>query len=176
MKRRTVIRSAGVMAAAALLVVPGATFGSFSDRAITPGNVIGATTLEVRTSGGTGTGTDHLNFDFDNMLPGVPQMASGTYANTGGMAQDVWLLFNDGALDDIGPDGEVHVTSNGREIFASPSPLPRVLKLAGNVNPGAVGSFSFSLNYGTPFSLNPTAPTTWSLQYQLVATQPGIAP
>ena len=179
MKRTTVIGAAGVLAAAALLVVPGATMASFSDRASGPFHAMGATTLEVDTGGGTGA--DHLDFSFDNLLPGVPQTAGGTYRNAGAMAQDVWIVFNDaaalGALNDLGGEGEVHVASNGTEIFASHNlddhALPQALELAANAVPGAVGSFTFGFNYRAGLSVDPAA---FGLPFQIVATQPGIAP
>jgi hypothetical protein len=183
MKRAAAIGAVGFVAAAALLVVPGATLESFSDTEITPNNAIDATTLEIATGGGTGAA--NLDFRYDNLLPGVRQSASGTYRNVGRMAQDVWLVFNNAdalhALNDLGADAEIHLTSNGTEIFASQNltanALPRALKLADNVDPGAAGSFSFGFNYSTQFSMNPTAPTAWaSLPYLITATQPGIAP
>jgi hypothetical protein len=94
-------------------------------------------------------------------------------------------VFNDvdalHALNDIGADGEIHLATNDTEIFASQNltanALPRALRLADNVDPGAVGSFSFGFNYSTRFSMNPTVPTAWaSMPYLITATQPGIAP
>jgi predicted ribosomally synthesized peptide with SipW-like signal peptide len=84
MKRAAAIGAVGFVAAAALLVVPGATLGSFSDTEITPNNAIDATTLEISTGGGTGA--NKLDFSFDNLLPGVRQTASGTYRNVGRIA------------------------------------------------------------------------------------------
>ena len=175
MKRASVTGAIGFAAAAALLVVPGGTWGLFSDVAITPENRIGATTLEL--SAGGGTGADNLDFHFEDLLPGARRTATGTYRNIGGMAQDVWIMFPNA---DAPTDVEVHVTSNGTEIFSSPnlgaSVLPRVFKLADHLPPGAVGSFSISFGYNTQLSANPTAPTATSLPYQVVATQPGITP
>ena len=170
MKRAIIAGAGGLVIAAALLVVPGATFGSFSDREVTPTNAIEATTLEINTAGGTGTA--NLDFMFDNLLPGAAQTASGTYRNTGRMAQDVWIMFpNAGSLDGV----EVHVASNGTEILGS-TDIPRVLKLAGQVAPGAGGGFGISFRYSAQNTANPTAPVAIALPYQIVATQPGIAP
>ena len=179
MKRTVLTGAGGLLVAAAFLVVPGATLGSFSDREITPEQSIESTTLEVATSGGTGA--DNLDFKFDNLLPGVRQSLTGTYRNGGRMAQDVWIVFNDAAALDafnqLGTNGEVHVASNGTEIFASQNlsekALPRALKLADNVEPGVSGSFGFGFNYGTEFSLNPTPPIAWGLPYEIVAMQDG---
>lgn len=165
MKRAAVTGAIGFAAAAALLVVPGATWGRFSDVAITPNNTIEAGTLELGTGGGTGA--DHLDFRFDNLLPGVPQAVSGTYRNVGRLPQDVWIVVDEPAP----PNGEIHVTSNGRE-----TPLPSLLKLADNLQPGAVGTFGLSFSYNPRFSENPTAPAEWRLAYRIVATQDGVTP
>ena len=73
--------------------------------------------IKVSTSGGTGT--DGLNFNFANMLPGTPQTATFSYQNTGANAEDVWLVFNDAAalhaINVLGTYGEAHVASNGTE-------------------------------------------------------------
>lgn len=179
MKRTVLTGAGGLLVAAAFLVVPGATLGSFSDREITPEQSIESTTLEVATSGGTGA--DNLDFKFDNLLPGVRHSLIGTYRNGGRMAQDVWIVFDNtealAAFNELGANAEVRVTSNGGEIFASTNlsdqALPRSLKLADDVEPGTTGSFGFGFNYGTTFSMNPTPPVDWGLPYQLVAMQDG---
>ncbi len=177
----------------------------FSDsRTGTTSGTIGS--IRVTTAGGGGA--DGLDFNFANLLPGESQKATATYTNTGHNNQDVWLVFPNAdalhAINDLGHYGEVHVTSNGTEIFASSNlndnsgggcptgctPLPQAIKLASNVAPNATGSFSFAFNYagklkgkdaeGAPFNCypvtNPVSCDRNGLPYQVVATQHGISP
>ena len=69
------------------------------------------------------------------------------------------------------------MASNGTEIFASHNlddhALPQALELAANADPGAVGSFTFGFNYRAGLSVDPAV---FGLPFQIVATQPGIAP
>jgi predicted ribosomally synthesized peptide with SipW-like signal peptide len=182
MNRATIVGAIGIVAAGALLVVPGVTWGSFNDREVASQNAIAAGTLEVATGGGGGA--DHLDFHFDNLLPGAGETANGTYRNIGAMAQDVWLVFADAdalaVLNGLGPDVEVHVAGNGTDVFASQDlgehPLPRSLKLGGSLTPGAGGSFSFGFSYSPQFSANAAGPAAGTLPYLIVATQPGVAP
>lgn len=160
------IATIGVTAAlvATAVQVTGAYFSDSKAGTIT--GTLGS--IKVSTSGGSGT--DNLDFNFTNMLPGVPQTANGGYQNTGTSPEDVWIVFNNAAalhaLNDLGTYGEVHVASNGAAIFdsanlndntggtcgpLSPSgcwPLPQELKLAENVGPTASGTFAFTFNYG----------------------------
>ena len=163
-----------------------ATGAYFSDtRSGTITGTIGS--IEVDTSGGGGQ--DGLDFNFDNMLPGEPQTAHGSYKNTGANNQDVYIVFYNAdalhAINDLGRFGELHITSNNTEIFASrnlndhPScppgasdathppcaALPQELKLAENVAPGGTGQFTFTFDYtsrlkadaaeGRPFNCYP---------------------
>ncbi len=162
------VATVGVTAALAGTAVQ-TTGAYFSDaRAGTLTGTIGS--IKVTTSGGQGA--DNLDFAFTNLLPGEAQKATGNYQNTGRNPEDVWLVFSNSdalhALNVLGTYGEVHVASNGTEIFASQNlnddtvscppgssdathpacaALPRELKLADSVAPGTVGNFSFSFNY-----------------------------
>ncbi len=95
----------------------GAYFSDTSDGAIT--GTIGS--IRIVTAGGSGI--DGMNFTFNNLLPGEPQTATVTYYNSGANPQDVWLKFPNAtalsALNTLGTYGEIHVVSNGTEIFAS---------------------------------------------------------
>jgi hypothetical protein len=172
------------------------------------GAVTGATgSIKVVTGGGSGT--DGLDFRFTDMLPGEPQTATATYQNSGRNKQDVWLVFPNAdalhALNNLGTFGQVHVSSNGTEIFASNNlnddtrpghcptgtpgctALPAQIPLASNVASGDGGSVSFSFAYGPklkgntvgPFNCYPlgdlSCPAS-GLPFKIVATQHGIAP
>jgi hypothetical protein len=110
--------------------------------------------------------TSGTNFSFDKLLPGEPQTVTMTYTNTGKNTEDVWLAFPNAtalsALNNLGTYGELHVASNGTEIFGSnnlndhtntcPSgcnPLPAKLKLASNVAPGASGVAKLTFGYAS---------------------------
>jgi hypothetical protein len=111
---------------------------------------------------------------FNNLLPGDVQTVRDTYTNTGSSPQDVYLVFPNAtalsALNDLGTYGEVHVTSNGTEVFASknlndhascppgststayPFPcnaLPGKVLLASHVAPHHSGNFSFGFGYAS---------------------------
>lgn len=157
-------------------VASGATGAYFSDAR---SGEFSGTIGSIKILGGGGSGTDHLDFHFDNMLPGERQTATGTFENTGANAQDVWLVFPNAdalhALNNLGTYGEVHIAANGTEVFGSMNlndgypcgtpgnpgyptlcAVPRAVKLFSNVAPGGAGQFSFSFNYGTKLS-NPLA-------------------
>lgn len=192
-----------VGASAALVGTAASSTGAyFSDSR--SGGVTGSIgSIKVVTSGGSGT--DGLDFNFANMLPGEAQTANVAYQNTGHNKQDVWLVFPNAdalhAINDLGSFGEVHITSNGHEVFGSTNlndntsgtcpgcpALPAAIKLAENVTPGSVGHFTFSFNYGAdlkspladgvPFNCYPVTPAACAhngLPYQVVATQHGIS-
>lgn len=146
----------------------GATGAYFNDtRSGTFAGTIGS--VKIDTSGGSGA--DHLNFNFANLLPGSVQTKSVSYTVTGSAPEDVYLVFPDKyalhAVNNMGTYGEVHVKSNGTEIWASNNlndgldasladdghcgaqapggcwALPNVLKLASNVAPGHGGTMDF---------------------------------
>lgn len=206
----------------------GATGAYFSDtRSGTFAGTIGS--VKINTSGGSGT--DHLNFNFANLLPGTLQSKTVSYTVTGSAPEDVYLVFPNAdalhAVNNMGTFGEVHVKSNGTEIFGSNNlndgldyqlsddghcgaqaqggcwALPNVLQLATNVAPGHGGTMVFSFGLASKWSDAATEGATafcyplvqnsadpgnaadqictsdspqYGLPYQIVATQPGVAP
>jgi hypothetical protein len=148
-----------------------ATGAYFSD---SKAGTITGTLGSIKVTGSGGNGTNNLDFQFTNLLPGVAQTASGGFQNTGRNPEDVYIVFNNvdalHALNNLGRYGEVHVGANGAEIFASQNlndnttscppgstaggnpacaALPVQLKLASDVAPGNGGTFSFSFDYST---------------------------
>lgn len=204
----------------------GATGAYFNDtKSGTFAGTIGS--VKINTSGGSGA--DHLDFNFSNLLPGTLQWKSVAYTVTGSAPEDVYLVFPNAealhSVNNMGTYGEVHVKSNGTEIFASTNlndgldykltddghcgpqsqsgcwALPNVLKLASNVAPGHSGTmdfgFALAAKWKDPATEGATAfcyPLVYSgdgnqadqnctttnpqygLPYQIVATQPGVAP
>jgi hypothetical protein len=149
---------AAVTAVALMAIGAGQTGAYFSDSH--DGNVTGSIgSIKIDPTSGT-------NFSFDKLLPGEPQTVTMTYTNTGKNTEDVWLAFPNAtalsALNNMGTYGELHVVSNGTEIFGSnnlndhtntcPSgcnPLPAKLKLANNVAPGASGVAKLTFGYAS---------------------------
>ena len=218
-RKKAIIGAGGVAVALTMaLAALGPTGAYFSDTA--SGEVSG-TVGSIKIAGADGTGTDSLNLAFTNLLPGTPQTVSSRYVNTGLNAQDVWVVFNDKdalhALNDLGTYGEFHVAANGTALFDSanlsddlddvgnPScgtlaptgcwPVPKMIKLAENLAPTAVGSVSFTFGYAAKMSgqseqgggvwnaypvttkQTPDAVATDNgLPYQIVATQVGQTP
>ena len=146
----------------------------------------------IQIQGHDGSGTNSLDSVFTNMLPGQAQSTTLRYSNTGTNDEDVWIVFNNAAklhaLNQLGTYGEVHVASNGTERFASqnlndkyPSgtpgvnPLPKMIKVAGALAPGQSGDWSFSFTPSSKFVNVQNAPLL-GLDYDLVATQVGVAP
>ncbi len=213
---------------ALIAATTGATGAYFNDtRSGTFAGTIGS--VKINTSGGSGT--DHLDFNFANLLPGTLQWKTVSYTVTGSAPEDVYVVFPNAdalhAVNNMGSFGEVHVKSNGSGIFGSTnlndgldytlqddghcgaqSPsgcwaLPSVLKLASNVAPGHSGTMDFGFALASKWndvategatafcyplvqnSANPsnradqvctsTSPQ-YGLPYQIVATQPGVAP
>jgi hypothetical protein len=155
------------------LAAVGSTGAYFSD---THSGTISGTVGSIHVSPNGGKGADNMDFTFSNLLPGESQTATLNYENVGHNAQDVWLVFPNAtalsALNNLGTYGEVHVVSNGTEIFGSknlndnattcPScnPLPAKLKLASSVAPGATGTVSFAFNYASKLKGQPTVGQT----------------
>ena len=197
----------GTVGVSAALIGAGvnATGAYFSDTKA--GNISG-------TIGSIKVATDRTQIGFNNMLPGELQTVGDHYTNVGRNNADVWLVFNNAdalhALNNLGTFGEVHIASDGTEIFASQNlndnlapasgtcgpftpagcwPVPQQIKLASNVAPGGGGDWTFGFKYAskkqggnlaeaTPaWNYYPLGSTANSgLPYQIVATQPGIAP
>lgn len=132
-----------------------------------------------------GTGADHGDIAFPNKLkPGEVQTVTLSYTNVGSLNQDVWVVFNPtalSALNNLGTYGEVHIASNGTEVFASKNlndndspqhcgsfsptgcwPVPGAIKLASNVAPGDGGTWSFSFGYADKLSNNPPTDVDWN--------------
>ena len=221
MSRRLTIKIASLVGSVALLggaalVASGATGAYFSDSKA--GNVTGTVgNVHVAPSGGSGAnGTD---LAFSNLLPGEKQTVSLNFQNSGSTAEDIYIVFPNAtalsALNNLGTFGEAHLSAGGVALFDSanlkdsasscgafsPSgcwPLKSQYLLASNVNPGDVGSFSFSFNYASklqgqapqysaaaPWNSWPiTGQTTTvgadgsgnGLPYKIVATQHGVTP
>lgn len=154
---------------------------------------------------------DHHDLTFTNLLPGSVQTVSAHATNNGLNNQDVYVVFNNAdalhALNDLGGYGEFHVSANGVEQFASTNlndgtvktdcgafspagcwPVPKAIRLATNVAPGASVLYSFGFGYsgllkgqttdgGGVWNSYPLgAPTASGLPYEIVAVQPGQQP
>ncbi|MDJ0338576.1 hypothetical protein [Cryobacterium sp. PH31-O1] len=218
-RKKAIIGAGGIAVALTMAFAAlGPTGAYFSD---TAQGAVSGTIGSIKIAGADGTGTDSLNLGFTNLLPGTTQTVSSRYVNTGLNAQDVWVVFNDKdalhALNDLGTYGEFHVAANGTALFDSANlsddqddtahlscgtlaptgcwPVPKMIKLASNLAPTAVGSVSFSFGYAAKMSgqselgggvwnsypvktvqvPNPTIKGN-GLPYQIVATQVGQAP
>ncbi len=162
-----------ITAAAALvlsLTAAGVTGAYFSD---TKSGAITGTTGSVKVATSGGSGTDGLNFAFDNLMPGEPQTVTVNYQNTGSGAQDIFLTFKDvaalHALNNMGSYGEVTVTDSSTGLLfhsvnlndnrpdASATcgafvetgcwPLPDKLLVRSGLAKNATGSVSFTFSY-----------------------------
>lgn len=164
---------------------------------------VSGTMGSIKITGTDGAGANNTDISFANMLPGEQQSKTVGYTNSGANPEDVWVVFPQSALgdfnhstdtglvNDLGHYGEIHVDSNGTEIFGSTNlnddpvscppagtdcnPLPHMLKLADNVAPGTSGNWTFAFTPGAKFKGNAGLPVL-NLPYTLVATQHGIAP
>lgn len=207
-RNRRVGAGIAAVAAVGLMLSTIASTGAFFNDSH-DGNIAG-TVGTIKIVGSGGSGTEGLDLAFDNLLPGEPQTVSFDYENTGNNPQDVWLVFPNAealhALNDLGSYGEAHVSANGVAVFDSANlkdnqagtcgalsptgcwPLPKSLKLASNVAPGATGSVDFTFGYASKLQSQApgNAPSLWNvypleaptksgLPYQLVATQAGKA-
>lgn len=106
--------------AALITAATGATGAYFNDTQ--SGTVTGNIgSIKVITSGGAGT--DSLDFNFTNMLPGDYQTATVHYTNSGKNTEDVYLVFNNAealhSVNNLGHYGEALIKSNGTTVFAS---------------------------------------------------------
>lgn len=151
----------------------------------------------IKVTGYDGGGADNLDISFTKLLPGESQDRSIRFQNTGENSQDVWVVFQSSDLHNLntlGSYGEVHVKANGAAVFDSANlndgypcgtvspgfpdicPLPSQIRLASNVNPGDVGSMTFTFKAGEKFKNGVQGLPVVSLRYKIVATQNGIAP
>lgn len=135
--------------------------------------------IKIHTSGGTGT--DGLQFNFENLLPGEPQSATVEYTNTGRNKQDVWVVFNNAealhSLNNLGTYGEVTLSNPSGTLFHSANlndnlppasgtcgtfseagcwPLKEKYKVGSSVNPGSGSWFRFTFAYASKLK-NPEA-------------------
>jgi hypothetical protein len=161
-----------VVIAGLVAVASGATGAYFSDTR--SGNISGTIgDIAVTTSGGiVGNADDGINFQWNNMVPGVQYSATVTYQNTGHSVQDVWLVFNNktalSRFNSIGAFGAARVTSSDGAYFYSNNlndhkvdqggttpprgtvkMLPATIKLASNVGPTASGTMTFTFAYAS---------------------------
>jgi hypothetical protein len=148
----------------------------FSDSS--PGTITGSVgSILVSVSGGNGSSS--TNFNFDRLLPGTPQTETITYTNTGNSPEDVFLTFPNAtalsALNNLGTFGQVQVNNaGGTDIFDSQNlndnsvscpvgsstpthpitcaPLPKQLKVDGNLAPGSSDTATFTFGYPSKLS------------------------
>lgn len=135
--------------------------------------------IHIKTSGGTGT--NNLQFNFNNLLPGEPQTATVEYQNTGRSPEDVWVVFNNvealHALNNLGTYGEVTITNGGGQVFDSANlndnavscpvgsftaehpipcePLKSKYKIGSNIAPTAGGYMHFTFGYASKLQSQP---------------------
>ena len=121
-KKWRVAAFAGALAGSVGLVTAavGATGAYFNDSQ--SGTVTGSIgSIKVSTTGGTGS--NGLDFDFANMLPGVYQTSTVHYTNSGKNTEDVYLVFNQAqalhSVNNLGTYGEAKIGSNGTTVFQS---------------------------------------------------------
>jgi hypothetical protein len=146
----------------------------------------------------------NLNAVFTNMLPGTGQTATVTYKNAStANPEDVWVVFNptdlgtgDGqtGVNSLGSYGEIHVGSNGVEVFASANlndhypcgtvsagypticPLPGAIQLNSSLGVGGTGQMTFSFTPSAKFKNSAQNSQVLKLRYKIVATQVGVSP
>lgn len=143
--------------------------------------------------------TTHGNeFVWDNLLPGEPRSSTLGYQNTGKSAEDVWVVFPDSVLSEINQLGHyatATIQGNGVTVFNSTNlngastcpatdangptdcaPLPKQVKVASNVAPGATGDVTFTFGITGKATNQDNWTGTFTMPLQLVATQNGKAP
>lgn len=171
--RARIAASAAALAVSGGLAVAasGTTGAYFSD---THSGTITGTIGSIKVATAGGSGADHLDLQFNNLLPGEKQTVTTNYRNTGNSAEDVWVVFNNGdalhALNDLGSYGEVHMAKNGSEFFASKNlndkypcgtvsagypticPVAPMYKIGSSVAPNGTGTFDFTFNYSSAIS------------------------
>lgn len=113
-----------VALAGGLAVISSGTTGAyFSDTK--SGEIKGTIgSIQISTTGSTGSGPDNLSFSFVDLMPGEVQTATVNYKNTGKKAQDIYLTFPNvpalHALNNLGSYGEVLVVAaDGTTAFQS---------------------------------------------------------
>lgn len=137
----TLVATVGLAVAAS-----GVTSAYFSD---TKNGTVTGTVGYVRIATSGGTGTDHLNLQFSNLMPGEPQTVSFTYQNVGTGPQDIYLTFPVGsalhALNNLGHFGYIKIVdSSAGNLFESSNLQDgrTIPPTQANPNPNSCGSFS----------------------------------
>lgn len=188
MNKKIVAGGAAVALALGLGVASvGVTNAYFSDT--NSGGYVSADLGSIRVDvDGDRTGTPVIAFE--GLLPGDTATGGFTVTNTGQSTSDVYMAFPSqlqlAIINDLGTYAELEITVDGEQVFFSdnlndnypgdPSvtPLPSQLLLAADVAPGQELDVQVSLKLAewaeTQF------PGTMKLDYNIVATQPGIAP
>ena len=172
-RKKMIVGAGGVAVALSMaLAALGPTGAYFSDTA--QGKLSGSLG-SIKVSGSGGTGVEHLNLQYTNLLPGdALQTQTVGYENTGRSNQDVWVVFNDAealhALNDLGRYGAFNVTANGTTVFNSTNlkdslscgalsvvddgtgtlchPVPHMVKVASNVAPRTVAGPDGHISFG----------------------------
>lgn len=115
----TALVASGALVASAT----GATGAYFDDvHSGTVTGTIGSVTLSTSTNGGGGS--EGLDFNFTNLMPGTPQTQKITYESTGSGPEDIWLVFPNAealhSVNNMGTYGTVSVSSTNRGgLFSS---------------------------------------------------------
>ncbi len=190
------LRSVALIATIALMggtafVASGATGAYFSDT--NTGTVTGTFgSIELTTSGGIGT--DGLDFDITNLLPGVTQSVTIGFENSGDSAQDVYLALGTAgaaALNEfVSPSsptplvwGSVKITrGDGTVLWNSANPAWGPFPASGNrlirdnVASGASGTFTIevTIDAGVDDGATLGGATSPAVSYSVVATQVGV--
>jgi hypothetical protein len=153
---------------------------------------------------GSGSGTDHLQFDWPKMLPGQWNDSTIKVKNTGSANESIWLVFDNtnlewSSINTLGSYGEWYIYGhdynnlNNRypegtaytgppnacgDPIAAIAYLPHVISL-GSLAPGAAATYAANFRYTSCISNNAYQglPAFFNpLQFAIVATQAGILP
>lgn len=160
------VSSVALLGGAAWLAA-GTTGAYFSD---THDGTISGTVGSIRVTPYGGSGTDHTDLAFENLLPGASQTVSVNYENTGRNKEDVYIVFKNptalSALNSLGTYGEVHLAADGNPLFDSANlndrastcgpfsptgcwPLLNTYLVKSDVVPGGSGTVTFSFAYAS---------------------------
>ena len=193
MNKKIIAGGAAVLLSVGLGVAAvGSTSAYFSDT--NSGGYVAASLGSIKVSVDDDADTTPV-IDFGSMLPGEVRQGGFTVQNIGRSAQDLYITYpNDAQLkiiNQLGTYAEIEITVDGERVFFSDNlndgypgnpdvtPLPAELLLAEGLAPGSDLDVQFSLTladkWTNTFNLNwPTV--TMQLDYDVVATQPGITP
>lgn len=166
-KRRAARAGAAVVVVGLLAWAIPSTGAYFSD---TKTGTVSGTVGSIKVNGSGGAGSNGLDIQYTDLLPGTPQTVTAGYTNTGLNAEDVWIVFYEpaalSALNNLGHYGKFSIASSDKgQIFQSTNlndnsggtcgplsptgcwPVPVKVQVASNVAPAAVGTFSFTFAY-----------------------------